>query len=465
MALSAIEHIEGDLGATRVSVVGLGVKLGNMDAAVVVLPAAMIDDLRAKNVLRRDDYQLNVQKPANRYVVASHVNAIMRGIAEHADKFLLGTIVLSIAPEHVEFRPVRPLSTFPPAALVEVRVKHGPDYAAHIMDGQHRIEALRKLVRELDKRIETDPHDMDAVRIRDLLRQTSVPVVFVREGDPNEVHRMFVTMARTKPIPASLIAVMDQSSNAHKIAIETAKRVTMLAGPAPTSEPAGALEYVKSGVKGPDKLYPAAAWRTACSIILGGFRDRTPDQREQSVNLVVKARFKGDREAAIARLTEIWNYAYETMPGWKQIFEGTLARDKFRHDWVHGNAAGLYTFAGAIAAAEATGTPYKTVIDTMAAMKWGRDDKKKRNGRDEHPLFPELVRYLPVIDQDGTVTWVQRPTGGARSAYEQATQTLLAAIAKANPTLDTLAKRETLVAIGLVRDRGPNAKKRGRPKK
>jgi hypothetical protein len=468
MALVTLENVEGDLSSARYVTVGLGIKLGTMDAAVVAIPAATIDDLGARNVLHREDFQLGISRPANRYVTKAHVNEIMRGISDHADKLLIGTLILSIAPEHVEFRTVRPITATPPFSLVEIRVKQVPGAMAHIMDGQNRIEALRKLTRELDKKIEADPTDMESVRKRDLLRNTSVPVIVVREGDPDEVHRMFVTLARTKPIPASLIAAMDMSSVAHKIAIDTAKRVDMLKGPAPTSEPAAALEVTKSGVKGPDKLYPAAAWRTACAIILGGFRDRTPEQREQSVKLAVKARFGGKRAAAVDRLTEIWNYAYKTMPGWKEIRGKTLARDKFRLDWIHGNAAGLYTFAGAIAAAEATGTSFKTVIDALATLKWERDAKLKRRNSDrpEHPLFPELVRYLPVIDQKGAIVeWVMRPTGGARSAYEQSTQTLLAALAKANPELDKLAERETLVKIGLVRDQGPDAPKRGRPKK
>jgi hypothetical protein len=475
-AKALMEGIEGDLSPARYVMVGTAAKLGEMDAALVWIPADALEDLGARKVLVRNEFNVNAQQAGNRYIVRPHVLAIERGILARIRKLLIGTAVLAIDPKHVEFRTIRPLSTFPPQSLVEVRIKHGG--AVHILDFQHRNEAMKGVVRSLDKRIKDNAADADAVWKRDLLRQSSIPVLLIREGDMNEIQRMFVDMARTKPIAASLIAVMDLTAQAHEIAVAVAKRVEMLRGDAPEYEPAGALEYTRSNVKGPGKLYPAAAWRTACSVILGGFRDRTPEQREQSVAQAIATRFGGQRESAITRLTAIWNCAYGKMPGWREVKAGTMSRDKFRGDYVHGNASGLYTFAGAIAAAEVAGVPYTTVIDALAKLPWERAAITKPSvpgqtppEKPVHPQFPELVRYVPDIDKQGTVVnWALRTGGGARSSYEQAVQTVLQALAGTEKTFENMAARETLVTLGLVRNTvpGPNGSggrtpKRGRP--
>lgn len=454
-AAEELERLDMDLRPARYTALGVAAKLGEMDAALVWIPVDALADLDARRVVARADYNLNAKdRPGNRYVTRTHVAKIQRGIIEGVRKLMVGTAILAIDPEYVVFRPLRTLTLNPPQTLVEVRILHGG--AAWIVDFQHRDEALKGAVKELEGRI-AQGEDGDVVARRELIRQSSVPVLVLQEADPKEITRMFVNMAQTKPIPPSLIAVMDQAQVSHEIAVEVAKKVDMLRGDPPDLEPAGAMEYLKNAAQGEKKLYPAAAWRTACSIILGGFRDRTPEQRESSVKKALNEQFNGKSDAAINRLVEIWDYAYGVMPGWRDIKAGKVSREKFRQQYIHGSSGGLYVFAGAVGAALGAGLKYQDVIGALAALPWERNatvkprDPAKPKEKPQHPLFGELIRYAPVVNKDGEIQdWTLRSGGGNRSAYEQATRTLLQELAQ-RKQFEVLSKLQTLQFLGLVK--------------
>ncbi len=480
-----------DLRPARLTLVGTAAKLGEMDAALVWLPAEMLTDLGAKKVIVREDFNINEQRAGNRYVTPAHVKQIQRGILANVQRLMVGTAILAVDPDYCVFKTVTQITTNPPQRLVEARILHGGDL--HIIDFQHRDEGYRGAIKELDDALARGANG-DIAWKRGLIRQSSIPMLIVLERDPIEIMRMFVNLARTKPIPPSLTAVMDQGQVNHEIAVEIAKRVEMLRGDAPKFEPAGAMEYLKNAAQGSAKLYTAAMWRTANGVMLAGFRDRTPDQRESSVKQGVLNLFGEDgqdwtaaRGAAINRLTALWDYAYKTMPGWKEIKEGKLSREQFRQEYIHGAAGGLYVIAAALAAALAaeraareqarkTGQPCppeftpEEVIDALATFPWerravnvkvtfpdgreawqiGHDPKAKV--QPDHPLFTDLVRYAPVVNKQGEATgWVLRTGGGNRTAYETQTRVLLKALAEKAPKFAALTSVMTLEYLYLVR--------------
>ena len=220
-----------------------------------------------------------------------------------------------------------------------------------------------------------------------------------------------------------------------------------------------------------ESLYTADAVRNAAANLAGvGFRDRTPKQREDLLKAIVSERMQigqMSEDAVIEALgTEVAasiDYAYRTLPGWKEVHNGRLTVDEFKELFVHGTAAGLYTIVTVLAAAKAAGvSDFQLATDVMAkAIPWRRN--ALRDGKDDNGLPIKVHEFfegtLVQTAQAKTGEWKAGTAGARRDMYQAAADKVLRAIAAADQGLQPIRELRAYVAVGLA------SAGRGRPKK
>ena len=136
-----------------------------------------------------------VIRDANRKLTPEHAKNIQRYLAEQ-DGWLLGALMLGIAPEAVEFTPFSEGSSFG-----ELRIKAAKANTRRIFDGQHRRRAIRDVIVELKR----EEDDSSKQRLRDLL-SASLTVVLYAEDDIPTLRQMFVDASKTKAIESHTVA-------------------------------------------------------------------------------------------------------------------------------------------------------------------------------------------------------------------------------------------------------------------
>ncbi|WP_217140264.1 hypothetical protein [Streptomyces sp. AC627_RSS907] len=166
-------------------------------------------------------------------------------------------------------------------------------------------------------------------------------------------------------------------------------------------------------------------------------------------------------------VVELLDYAFERIPGWREISVDTLTVSDFRARYLHSAAAGLHVIANTIAAARMAGiSPHKTV-DALAELPWQRDALQTTEANEEKgtPEFSSHVFFegtlaKTVWDERG-LRWRASASGATRAGYEAAISRVLRHIATEHPGLKEIASDATFTQLGLMaRKRGP-----GRPKK
>lgn len=368
---------------------------------------------------------------------------------------MTGTLTLAITPDGVRLKRVADISDY--SWLVQMSVLSG--HSIFILDGQHRSQALRDLWKEVIDAVGRG--EMEAEEVAQLLGRSSVPVMLILEADKNEISRMFVTMASTKAISPSLIAVMDREQFANRVGLEVAQQSELLAG-------AERLAYQTSTATG-ETIYAAAAIRAATANLFIGFRDRTPEMREENLREVFEDQGKDTEdqatvEEAAAEVVDLIDYAYERIPGWRELRAGSIEPKEFRSNYVHGTSSGLYVIAGAICAARLTsGVDPKHVIDLMGdEVSWERETRVSDGDQFVHPDFEgSLVVTEPQLDEHNSVVgWRTRTAGGARTNYEKATRQVIDKLINIDSTLVEMRSDPVQVAMGLKA-----GGKRGRPPK
>jgi DNA-sulfur modification-associated len=442
-----------DLLPTRYDGVGFAFSMGELQAIQIVVPIQDVVAMAVDQVVKRDNYELEGEDPGNRLVNKPHVRKIKDGLRKHANKLLLGTFIFATSPASIVSKKVLSdtSGSGAPISILKFGIRSG--HSLFILDAQHRNQALQELWEET---IQAAAHgDLTAQEIAGLLRQSSVPILIVLEDDRDEISRMFVTLASTRPISPSLIAVMDRESFANRLGLAVAKNWSLL-------KHADRLAYQTNTASG-DTLYSAAQVRGAAASVFIGFRDRSPEIREEALSRIVADSGHSEEVALsdlIAEAVELLDYAYERIPGWKDLSIGAIEPAEFRAEYVHGSAAGLYVIAGVICAARmASGVDPKEVIDALAAdFEW----RKHQVVDGKHPSFDgTLVVVEPVLDEDEKVTGHKTKTGGGnRTAYEKAARSVLNRLAE-RPAFSELTSPDVLGELGLAPRPG---EKRGRPR-
>ncbi len=304
-----------DTQPVRIQAAGQRFWAGDMRAINTTLPLSTIVRLSADQAISRQDFQLDANRPGNRPVDMAHVERIKQAMLdpENATHLMLGAAILAVDPKAIQVSPVE----WPDAEngkLVDTRVfglKAG--YDMFTIDFQHRKEAIARLYEDIVGGVAMG--DIGKKEIERLFSKTSIPVVIVLEKDPASITHMFVALAQAKPITPSLVVAMDRFDPANKLALTVARKWSLLNRDRKT--PASGMEYLKGAPSG-DKLYAAAALRSAVATTLIGFRDRTPVQRNQNIAAELRELYgKADEESlqrAADWIIKTFNYAAEKFP-------------------------------------------------------------------------------------------------------------------------------------------------------
>lgn len=451
-----VDDLQGiPLLPTRFDGVGFAFAMGKLEAIQVVVPVEVVVAMATDAVVTREDYELDGENPGNRLINKAHVRKIKEGLKRHADKLLLGTFIFATAKDAIVLKRVLAEPNDASEAqisLIEFGIKTG--HSLFILDAQHRDLALRELWDETRTLVRQG--DVSAQEVATLLGKSSVPIQIVLESNRDEISRMFVTLASTKPIPPSLIAVMDRESFANRLGLEVARKSALL-------NHADRLAFQTSTASG-ESLYTAAQIRGAAASIFIGYRDRSPDIREEALARIVAEKDQTAEKALtemVAEAVELLDYAYERLPGWKELAAGQLTPADFRAKYVHGSAAGLYVIAGVICAARLTsGVDPRAVIDALGAdIEWRKH--KVHDGK--HPSFDgTLVVVERDLDEDDNVIGYTPKTGGGnRTAYEKAARGVLERLSGTHPEFAEMTSTIVLGELGLAPRPG---EKRGRPR-
>ena len=160
---------------------------------------SFILDLPALDRLLPDrvDERVARAEGANRPLTLSHARKIQEYL-EQQERWLLGTILLGIAPEAVEFQPWQDDDR--PVVAGELRILSTDD--VKIFDGQHRRRAIKDALASLNENRQRS--DRLAA-----LQNASVPVMLYAESSIDALRQMFADAAQTKPIERNVGARFD----------------------------------------------------------------------------------------------------------------------------------------------------------------------------------------------------------------------------------------------------------------
>lgn len=441
-------------------------KAGLLEKIVWSEPMPLLAELwNFENLLSREDYDLDDDsRPGQRGIYEQQVKAIAEGIRTSARPYL-GTLVVGMDPdsEFVEIEVIEELMAG--VSLVKVTVREGAPPIWSV-DGQHREFALDRvwaLVKDAD--------EGDALVVRRYIEQSATEMTMLLEGDPDILSTLFIKMASTKPIDPSLVAVMDKTNVQNRLGQYVIKNSALCQGRV-SYLPDSAHKRRDTKFAG---LYKAAGVRSAAAAIAGvGVRDRTPEARESNLNAVFKKRAtetgtSGEQilTAIGAEVVELLDYAFERIPGWREILAGSLTVSEFRTGYLHSAAAGLHVIANTIAAARLAGISPHQAVDALAELPWQRDALQTTEANEEEgtPEFSSHVFFegtlaKTVWDERG-LRWRASASGATRAGYEAAISRVLRFIATEHPELKEIASDATFTELGLMaRKRGP-----GRPRK
>ena len=145
----------------------------------------------------------NVVRDANRRLTPSHARNIQQYLNEK-DDWLLGSLMLGIARDAVEFEPYpseEGESDTP--NFGELRVRTNRMNTMRIFDGQHRRRAIQETLAALaDDEQRTDKLEE--------LRSASMTIILYAEDDIATLRQMFVDASQTKRIESSVVTMFDR---------------------------------------------------------------------------------------------------------------------------------------------------------------------------------------------------------------------------------------------------------------
>ncbi|MFI9464151.1 DNA sulfur modification protein DndB [Streptomyces xiamenensis] len=415
-----------------------------------------------ERLLSRRDFDVESEQAGNRDIAESHWKKIAESLMTD-DRPFVGTLTVALAQDQVEISHLSSLGEG--AELVQSTVRESaPNPITE--DGQHRITALL----DVWKRVK-DSDDPDHVRVRKLFENSSATIEMLLEDNPEKLAAIFVRMASTRRISASLIAVMDMSTLQNRLGTYVMNHSELFANRSAYLGAKAARALAEKKGKDFDDLYPAAAVRNAAASIAGvGLKDRTPEQREKLLQDIVGGLCRKEQKKQDVVLEDIGrevvaliDYAYKTLPGWREMKRGVLSSKEFKDIYLHGSAAGLYTIANVIAAARQQEISPYLVIDELAKLPWRKDALRPAKDHDGEGIqvheFFEGTLAITTWDSRRS-EWRSGPAGGTRSVYNAAIEKVLSYLGGIEG-LGGLGVVQCAVDLGLTSETG----QRGRPKK
>ena len=179
---------------------------------------------------------------ANRRFNPTHSRGIVEYIYKTED-WVLGSIMLGIDPDYVEFVPYEDENGQPSESLGLIRIPlDGGSASIRILDGQHRRMAIQtvrdRLRREVraQKKLSSKNGDNNSLkkleRKSERLDEMAIPVNLLEEGNEKELEQMFADLAKTRNIDAAAKTRFDQRNPFNRAAVEIVEfeRSNLLAG-------------------------------------------------------------------------------------------------------------------------------------------------------------------------------------------------------------------------------------------
>ncbi len=168
-------------------------------------------DIETLDKLLPDRVDDRVVKDANRPLTPIHARRIQKYLQDR-DDWLLGTLLLGISPEAVNFQ------SYTPGAASETSVGELTIYAdgaasMKMFDGQHRRRAIKDVLEELSH-TPTNPRKLSS------LQSDSLPIMLYVEASDDALRQMFADAAQTKTIERNTVTRFDQRDAFNLAALE-----------------------------------------------------------------------------------------------------------------------------------------------------------------------------------------------------------------------------------------------------
>ena len=205
----------GGAAPLRITTPAHRIRQGRRDVYAFALDIATLDEALPDRVDER------VIKDANRPLTPSHAKKIQAYLEERPD-WLLGTMMLGITPEAIEFLPYQEDDGSGPLALGELRVRAEHRNAMKMFDGQHRRRAIKDVLQLLKSANRND-------KVR-LLEEASIPIMLYAEGNIDDLRQMFTDASRTKTIERNVVAQFDRRDAFNLAALWLEENSDLLSG-------------------------------------------------------------------------------------------------------------------------------------------------------------------------------------------------------------------------------------------
>lgn len=172
---------------------------GGRDVYYFTLDLETLDGLLPQRV------EPDVVKDANRRLTPSHARNIQRYLDEE-DDWLLGALMLGIAPDAVEFDPYSDAEgEMGNPNFGELRIRSSRVNTMRIFDGQHRRRAIEDVLSDL-----SSTEDKERIDKWEALRKASMTIVLYAEDNIRTLRQMFVDASKTKRIEGNVVTRFDQ---------------------------------------------------------------------------------------------------------------------------------------------------------------------------------------------------------------------------------------------------------------
>ena len=192
---------------------------GGRDVYYFALDLETLDGLLPQRV------EDSVVREANRRLTPSHAKSIQEYLDER-DDWLLGALMLGIAPGAVEFESYLNKQGEPgDLNFGELRIRSNRINTMKIFDGQHRRRAIQEVLAEL-----SDASDDRRTDKLDSLRRASMTIVLYVEDDIGTLRQMFVDASKTKRIEGHTVTRFDQRDAFNRTAVRLADHSRLFGG-------------------------------------------------------------------------------------------------------------------------------------------------------------------------------------------------------------------------------------------
>ena len=178
-------------------------------------------DLETLNRLLPDRVEDRLVHHANRPLTPRHANAIQEYLVKK-DSWLLGTLLLGIAPYAVRFE-AYPTSDGKEADIGNLTLLDTSAAAMKMFDGQHRRRAIKSALEELSQTERRYP-ELQA------LSEASLPIMLYVEDSIPALQQMFADAAQTRVIEQNTLTRFDQTSAFNLAALWIAENSDLFGG-------------------------------------------------------------------------------------------------------------------------------------------------------------------------------------------------------------------------------------------